>query len=604
MEQQNISGNALQILKARYLMKNEKGETIETPEEMFARVAKAAAKVESTIEERAPLEADFFSLMQSLRFLPNSPTLMNAGRPLGQLSACFVLPVDDSIESIFEAVKQAAMVHKSGGGTGFSFSSLRPKGAPVQTTGGTAAGPVQFMHVFDAATEAVKQGGMRRGANMAVLRVDHPDILQFIDCKKDGNTLNNFNISVGITEAFMQAVKEEKTYPLIDPHTKAEIGSLPAQKVFAKIVHAAWRNGEPGIVFLDRMNKENPTPALGYYESTNPCGEQPLLPYESCNLGSINLVQMLKQTPHGYEIDEALFEKTIYQVVHFLDNIIDINKFPLAAIQEATYRTRKIGLGIMGFADMLLYMGIPYNTQQGIELGRKTMAFVKEKAHAASIRLAKQKGGFPAFANSIYKHEEAMRNATVTTIAPTGTISIIAGCSSGIEPVFAYVYMRNLADGTQFMEVNPVLKKRLMEENLYHEELLKRIFEEGTLANITEIPKEIRDVFVCAKDIPPKAHVQMQAAFQESTDNAVSKTVNLVSSATQQDVEEVFLLAHTLGCKGVTVYRDKSREKQVLNTGTPVQKKQEENACPLCASRMHHQGGCFTCPQCGFSKCE
>lgn len=595
----------MQILKARYFVKNEQGQPIETPAKMFRRVAKTAAKAdEKTAININGLEEEFFELMNTLRFLPNSPTLMNAGRPLGQLSACFVLPVEDSIESIFEAVKQAAMVHKSGGGTGFSFSCLRPKGAAVKTTGGTAAGPVQFMKVFDAATEAVKQGGTRRGANMAVLQINHPDILEFIDCKENSNTLNNFNISVGVTDAFMQAVKMDETYALVDPHTQAEIGSLPARKVFAKIVHAAWRNGEPGMIFLDRMNADNPTPTLGNYESTNPCGEQPLLPYESCNLGSINLVKMLRKTETGYEIDEALFEKTITQAVHFLDNIIDINKFPLSSIQETTYRTRKIGLGVMGFADMLLYMGIPYHSEEGIAMGKKIMTFVKEKAHMASMTLATQKGAFPAFEDSIYKTEKPLRNATVTTIAPTGTISIIAGCSSGIEPVFAYVYMRNMADGTQLMEVNPVLKKRLQEENLYSEAFVKRIFEEGTLAHITEIPKEIRDVFVCARDIPPAAHVKMQAVFQESTDNAVSKTVNLSSYATQQDVEEVFLLAHALACKGVTVYRDKSREKQVLNTGTPTQTAQIQGICPLCSSKMNHEEGCFTCPQCGFSKCE
>ena len=455
---EDIGKNALQVLEKRYLAKDAEGNHTEDVAGLFRRVAAAVAAADRNYDENADTAAladSFYELMTSLRFLPNSPTLMNAGRPLGQLSACFVLPVEDSMEAIFETVKNAALIHKSGGGTGFSFSRLRQNGAPVNSTGGVASGPVSFMRVFNMATEAVKQGGTRRGANMGILRVDHPDILEFIDCKKVNGDITNFNISVGITEAFMQAVEENRDYDLIDPQTRRPVGKRSARELFEKIVDAAWRNGEPGIIFLDRLNRDNVVPSQGEIESTNPCGEQPLLPYESCNLGSINLVKMLAKTPEGYAVDYGLLRDTVRQAIHFLDNVIDVNNYPLEQIGAVTRATRKIGLGVMGFADMLLYLGVPYNSDEGVALAEKLMAFINAEGHAASTALAAQRGAFPLFAESIYKDGDLLRNGTVTTIAPTGTLSMIGGCSSGVEPVFAYVYIRNIMDGTEMLEVNP-----------------------------------------------------------------------------------------------------------------------------------------------------
>ncbi len=565
---QPISENAMKVLEKRYLIRDESGKAIETAEEMFRRVAKAVAAADAAYggdpEKAARV---FFDMMAELRFLPNSPTLMNAGRPLGQLSACFVLPVPDSMEEIFEAVKNAALIHKSGGGTGFSFSRLRPKGSAVRSTGGVASGPVSFMRVFNVATEAVKQGGTRRGANMGILRVDHPDILEFIDCKKDNGVINNFNISIGLTERFMRAVEEETEYELIDPRTKEAVGRLSAKKVFDSIVDAAWRNGEPGIVFLDRMNKDNVTPALGEIESTNPCGEQPLLPYESCNLGSIDLARMLRTGADGKpEIDWELLRETVRNAVHFLDNVIDVNAYPLQLIEENTKKTRKIGLGIMGFADLLLLLGVSYCSEEGIALGERIMEFIEREGHAFSEELAKERGAFPVYPESTLSRPR--RNATVTTIAPTGTLSMIAGCSSGVEPVFAYAYIRNIMDGTELVEANGILRKKLASAGLDTSEILRRIVEEGGVSHIAEIPEEIRRVFVCAHDVTPEYHARMQAAFQRHTDNAVSKTVNFTHDATREDVANVYLLAYREGLKGVTIYRDGSREGQVLNIGS------------------------------------
>jgi ribonucleoside-diphosphate reductase alpha chain len=580
-----LTKNALTVLERRYLAKGENGEIIETPEEMFRRVARAVAQPDLNYQpdkDISAVEEEFYNLMTSLEFLPNSPTLMNAGRPLGQLSACFVLPIDDSMEAIFDAVKQAALIHKSGGGTGFSFSRLRPKGSTVNTTGGVASGPVSFMRVFNMATEAVKQGGTRRGANMGILRVDHPDILEFIDCKKNNADITNFNISVGITEAFMKAVEESEDYDLVNPSTGKITGRLNAREIFDKIVHSAWRNGEPGVIFLDRLNKDNVAPALGEIESTNPCGEQPLLPYESCNLGSINLVKMLKFNDDGAEIDWDKLAKTVEKAVHFLDNVIDANKFPLEKIAKTTRMTRKIGLGVMGWADMLLYLGIPYNSEEAVALADRLMKFVLGCGRRASAELAKTRGAFPLFEQSIYKDGPPLRNATVTTIAPTGTLSIIAGVSSGIEPVFSYVYIRNVMDGTEMLEVNPVLEEVLKKRELYSDELMRRIAEEGTIAHFEEIPEDIRRVFVSAHDISPLYHIKMQAAFQNHTDNAVSKTVNFPNSATVEEVAEVYKLAYRLGCKGVTIYRDGSRDSQVLNLASKKsgddEKAEEENS--------------------------
>ncbi|MEA5051416.1 MAG: vitamin B12-dependent ribonucleotide reductase [Oscillospiraceae bacterium] len=570
MAAEDIGKNALAVLNKRYLGKNEKGEVIEDVGQMFRRVSDAIAGADLNYDAGADvgkLSDEFFELMTSLRFLPNSPTLMNAGRPLGQLSACFVLPVGDSMEEIFDAVKNAALIHKSGGGTGFSFSRLRQKGATVKSTGGVASGPVSFMKVFNTATEAVKQGGTRRGANMGILRIDHPDILEFIRCKADNSDITNFNISVGITESFMQAVESHSDYDLIDPKTKLAVGHLSAEKVFDLIVDSAWRNGEPGIVFLDRLNRDNVTPTMGEIESTNPCGEQPLLPYESCNLGSINLVKMLRKTGKKFDFDYKLLGETVEEAVHFLDNVIDVNNYPLEKIAETTRASRKIGLGIMGWADALLLMGIPYNSQEGVMLAEKVMGYINMAGHTASARLAKKRGAFPLFSVSTLKDGEPMRNATITTIAPTGTLSIIGGCSSGVEPVFAYVFVRNVMDGTEMIEVNPILLAKLKELGIYSDELMRRIAKEGTIAHIEEIPEEVRRVFVCAHDIAPEYHAMMQAAFQRHTDNAVSKTVNFPSTATREDVRKVYMLAYKDGCKGVTIYRDGSRDAQVLNIG-------------------------------------
>ena len=580
---EDIGKNALQVLEKRYLAKDAEGNHTEDVAGLFRRVAAAVAAADRNYDENADTAAladSFYELMTSLRFLPNSPTLMNAGRPLGQLSACFVLPVEDSMEAIFETVKNAALIHKSGGGTGFSFSRLRQNGAPVNSTGGVASGPVSFMRVFNMATEAVKQGGTRRGANMGILRVDHPDILEFIDCKKVNGDITNFNISVGITEAFMQAVEENRDYDLIDPQTRRPVGKRSARELFEKIVDAAWRNGEPGIIFLDRLNRDNVVPSQGEIESTNPCGEQPLLPYESCNLGSINLVKMLAKTPEGYAVDYGLLRDTVRQAIHFLDNVIDVNNYPLEQIGAVTRATRKIGLGVMGFADMLLYLGVPYNSDEGVALAEKLMAFINAEGHAASTALAAQRGAFPLFAESIYKDGDLLRNGTVTTIAPTGTLSMIGGCSSGVEPVFAYVYIRNIMDGTEMLEVNPVLREKLQERGLYSDALMRKIAKEGTIAHIAEIPEDIRRVFVCAHDVSPVYHTRMQAAFQRHTDNAVSKTVNFPHSATREEVAEVYMLAYKMGCKGVTIYRDGSRAEQVLNIGSVKKEGGESGDAP------------------------
>jgi len=590
-----ISKNAVAVLERRYLMKDEAGKNIETVEGMFRRVANAIAAADTYFDSNADIEGTantFYRMMTQLEFLPNSPTLMNAGRELGQLSACFVLPVGDSMEEIFDAIKQAALIHKSGGGTGFSFSRLRPNGSTVRTTGGVASGPISFMKVFNMATEAVKQGGTRRGANMGILRVDHPDILQFIDCKTASKEITNFNISVGVTEAFMEAVYQGEMYDLIDPKTKIAVGSLDAGQVFDKIVHNAWQNGEPGIIFLDRLNRDNPVPTQGEIESTNPCGEQPLLPYESCNLGSINLVAMAEKTAAGYQLDYQHLAQVITDAVHFLDNVIEVNRYPLEEIDRVTKETRKIGLGIMGFADLLLLLGIPYNSDEAVTLAEHIMEFITKEARAVSAELAKSRGSFPLFSLSIYPQETPLRNATTTTIAPTGTLSIIAGCSSGIEPVFAYVFVRNIMDNTEMIEVNPILKQTLEEQGLYSDTLMKQIAQEGTLAHIDSIPTDIRQVFVCSHDINPIYHIKMQAAFQKYTDNAVSKTVNFPQSATEEDVREVFRLAYELDCKGVTIYRDGSRDNQVLNIGDVKHSEKEMPAYGQIAPRPRPEVVC------------
>lgn len=573
-----ISKNALAVLEQRYLMKDAQGKPVETVDDMFRRVANSIASADRAYDANADLKAledRFYTMMTQLDFLPNSPTLMNAGRPLGQLSACFVLPVGDSMEEIFDAVKYAALIHKSGGGTGFAFSRLRSAGSAVNSTGGVASGPVSFMRVFNAATEAVKQGGTRRGANMGVLRVDHPDIMSFINCKNDTTQFNNFNISVGLTEAFMQAAEQNLPYDLIDPASGAVTGQLQAKEVLDTIVDSAWRTGEPGILFLDRLNRDNIVPSQGQIESTNPCGEQPLLPYESCNLGSINLANHLKLQNGSWVVDYQKLEKTIADAVHFLDNVIDVNRYPLPQIAETTRATRKIGLGVMGFADALLKMGVAYNSEEGVAMGENIFSFINEMGHKASRELAVTRGSFPLFEESILKNQPPIRNATITTIAPTGTLSIIAGVSSGVEPVFAYAYIRNIMDGTHMVETNDILREKLEEKNLYSNKLMEEIAQKGSLAHVEGIPDDMKRVYVCAHDVSPYWHIRMQAAFQAFTDNAVSKTVNFPNSATREDVAEVYRLAWKLGCKGTTIYRDGSRNEQVLNIGKMDSKEQK-----------------------------
>jgi ribonucleoside-diphosphate reductase alpha chain len=614
----DLTPNAITVLERRYLKKDNEGTVIEEPKDMFKRVAKNIASADEKFgaskEELKKTENRFYEMMTKLEFLPNSPTLMNAGRELQQLSACFVLPVTDSMDGIFEAVKQTALIQKSGGGTGFSFSRIRPKNDRVMSTKGVASGPISFMNVFNAATETVKQGGTRRGANMAILRIDHPNIKEFITSKKDPNVLNNFNISVGITEKFMNALEKGEKYDLINPRSGEVWGEYDAREIFDLIVDMAWHNGEPGIVFLDRINEYNPTPKLGEIESTNPCGEQPLLPHSSCNLGSINLSKMIKKNG---EIDWEKLEETVYHAVHFLDNVIEMNRYPLKPIHDMTHNVRKIGLGIMGFADLLIRIGVAYNSDEGLQTAKKLMAFINYHAKKASVELGKTRGAFPGIKGSVYDpnyisangnkplsnvfagREEAVgnghldwdsleteitehgiRNATVTTIAPTGTIGIIAGAAAGgIEPIFALAYTRHVLDDDKLVEVNPMFEEVAKERGFYSKELMEKIAEKGSIQHFDEIPEDVKKVFVVSHDISPEWHVKMQAAWQSFVDNAVSKTINFPNHATRDDVRKAYIAAYKMGCKGLTIYRDGSRDLQVLNLNNK-KKEEKETAAP------------------------
>ena len=664
-EKLNLSKNAVKVLEKRYLKRDAEGKPTETPRDLFMRVASTLAaadkKFGSTPAEIEATTKEFYEFITNRYFMPNSPTLMNAGRELGQLAACFVLPVEDSLEGIFETVKNTALIHKSGGGTGFSFSRLRPKNDVVRSTMGVSSGPVSFMEVFNAATEAVKQGGTRRGANMGILRIDHPDILDFINCKSDNFKLNNFNISVAITDKFMAALKAGTDYELFHPRTKEVVGKLNAKMVFDLIVDGAWKNGEPGIIFIDNMNSDNPTPLIGAIESTNPCGEVPLLPYEACNLGSINLGLMLKGEKDNLSVDWDKLAKTTKTAIHFLDNVIAINNYPLPQIADMVQNNRKIGLGVMGWADMLMKLGIGYNSEEGTKLASQVMEFIDYHSKVESIELSKERGRFGNFKGSIYdgvfkegkpfltykysgksagKITDAMwaeldaqiakhgiRNATTTCIAPTGTISMIASASGGVEPLFGLVFIRDVMDGTKLVEVNPIFEAYAKENGFYSEELMTKISIDGTLAHCSEVPEEAKKIFVCAHDVSPYWHVKMQAAFQLHTDNAVSKTVNFEEHATKQDVADSYLLAYENDLKGITVYRNNSRQFQPMNLEKKEDKKEEakqpeikvveikaalpeaqqegeEHKCPECGTVLGYGEGCFICLNCGYSGCS
>lgn len=639
-----FSNNALKVLEKRYLLRDEEGEVAETPEELLRRVAHAIAAPETNYGGNAEeMEEKFYDMMASLSFMPNSPTLMNAGTGIGQLSACFVLPVEDSIEGIFTTLKHAALIHKSGGGTGFGFSNLRPANDMVKSTTGVSSGPISFMRIFDSMTEQIKQGGKRRGANMGILRVDHPDILDFITAKADMTSLTNFNISVAATEKFMDAVIEGEDYELYNPRTKEPVKTLPAREVFNMIVQNAWKNGDPGLIFIDEINKKSPVRHLGEIESTNPCGEQPLLPYESCNLGSINLSTFVDED--ATDLDWDRLGETVDTCIQFLDNVIDVNNYPIEEIAKQTRTTRKIGLGVMGFADVLYQMMIPYDSPEGMAYGEKIMKFIHERAMQKSMELAEVRGTFPGWEGS--DHEKAglkVRNACVTTIAPTGTIGMIAEASGGVEPNFAISFIKYVMDGTELVYTNKYFEAVAKKRGFYSQELMKRIAQVGSIQGFEqEIPEDIRRVFVTAQDISPENHIKMQATFQSHVDSSISKTINFPSSATMKDVEEGYLLAYKLKCKGVTIYRDGSRENQVLNIGkvnkkehkepvveittreipthempasemvqhTPVQdvvakskaQLKKEGVCPDCKSRLVINEGCASCASCGFSAC-
>jgi ribonucleoside-diphosphate reductase alpha chain len=567
-----LSAPAISVLEKRYLRKDARGQVVESPEEMFWRVAGNIAEADRSHNHRTSIEElseIFFRMMASLDFLPNSPCLMNAGRELQQLAACFVLPIEDSLDAIFETVKQTALIHQSGGGTGFSFSHLRPKHDTVQSTGGVASGPTSFMRVFNMATEVIKQGGTRRGANMGVLRVDHPDIMEFIAIKKNPNEMTNFNLSVGISKEFMEALEKDGEYSLINPRTKKEAGRQKAREVFESIVNAAWETGDPGVLFLDRINEANPTPQIGEIESTNPCGEVPLLPYEPCVLGSINLSHMVTERNGRGKADFEKIRKTVRDAVHFLDNVIDMNQYPLPQIAEMAKGNRKIGLGVMGLAHFFIRLGIPFHSPKALEVARGLMSFIQHQARERSMELAEERGLFPNFLGSIYsRNGMRLRNATLTTIAPTGTLSLIANCSSGIEPIFAIQYIRRALEGMEFQMTDPLFLELGEKEGFLSRDLMESLSEGANLRELANVPQHIQDLFITAFEIPPIGHIKIQAAFQEYTDNAVSKTINFPRDAPKDEVKEAFLLAYREKCKGITIYRSGSKPTQVLACGT------------------------------------
>jgi len=603
--------NTITVLAARYLRKDETRKIIESPRMLFRRVAHAIAEADklygATDEQVMQTENEFFDMISGFEFLPNSPTLMNAGTKLGQLSACFVLPMGDSMEEIFDTVKHTALVHKTGGGTGFSFSDLRPKGDVVMATGGVASGPISFMTVLDATTNVIKQGGKRRGANMGVLRVDHPDILDFVVCKEREGILSNFNISVAITDKFMTAVMNDGEYELLNPRSKKTVGRLKARIVWNLIVTMAWKTGDPGVIFIDKINQSNsnPVPELGPIEATNPCGEQPLYSYDSCNLGSINLSRMIRVSGSGqHEVDWTKFQETIHKAIHFLDNVIDSNKYPILEIELMTKSIRRIGLGIMGWADMLIQLGIPYNSMTALKLAETIMRFMSEEGRKTSVELAKERGSFPRFKGCIWEKMgyECMRNSSITTVAPTGTIGVIANASSGIEPLFAVAYMRNVGEslgvGKNLIEINPLFEQIAIQEGFYSEDLIRRASRGWSVQHFAEIPEHVRKLFATAHDISPEWHVRMQAAFQKYTDSAVSKTINFPNVATPYDVEKAYMLAYQLGCKGITIYRDGSKNTQIItpighttHAATSFEIPNEE----LVTVSTEFSGGCSTC---------
>ena len=588
--------NAVSVLKRRYLLKNDQGEVVETPSELFHRVARAVASADARYrpQDVEHTEVEFYDAVTRLEFMPNSPTLMNAGTRIGQLAACFVLPVEDSMEGIFGTLRDAAMIHQSGGGTGFSFSRLRPKGDIVGSTKGIASGPVSFMRIYDEATNVIKQGGRRRGANMGIMRVDHPDILEFITAKTKPGVLDNFNISVAVTDAFMQAVERDEEYELINLRTGQSAKKLRARDVFDLIVASAWQTGDPGLAFIDEINRRNPTPLVGRIEATNPCGEVPLLPYESCNLGSIDLAKMVTNG----KVDYDKLHKLVRLSVHFLDNVIDATKFPLPRIKEATQANRKIGLGVMGLADMFIKLGVPYDSDEAVQLGEQIMEFIFQEAKRVSQDFAEERGAFPNYPGSIWDKpgERPMRNATVTSVAPTGTISIITGTSSGIEPLFAIAFVRDVMEGTRLLEVNPQFERVAKERGFYSRELMLEIARQGSIQNIDSMPADIKRLFATSMDIAPEWHVKMLAAFQRHCDNAVAKTVNLPREATPEDVRHIYRMAYEMKCKGITIYRYGSKPEQVLYVGPVLAR--ELGGEDIVTAEAEFAGGCPTraCP--------